>query len=107
MEKDDQNNIDCSPLFPSTKYGNRPLTCLFALSALGIWFGAVYASHHYVLDITVGWLCCIIGIGATELWFSRSAAKKDSWLAAYLKMISDNNHTAHTYLPVAATDKVP
>ncbi len=66
----------------------------------------MYASHHYVIDIVAGWGCCLIGIALTELWFTRSAGKKDSWLAAYLKMISDNNHTSHTYLPVAATDKV-
>ncbi|HXB43059.1 MAG TPA: phosphatase PAP2 family protein [Puia sp.] len=35
---------------------------LFALIMLGIWFSAVYSSHHYVLDILAGIACALTGI---------------------------------------------
>lgn len=34
----------------------------FGLVMVGIWFTAVYASHHYVLDVVAGIICAIIGI---------------------------------------------
>lgn len=41
----------------------------FGLVMVGIWFAAVYASHHYVLDVLAGILCAITGI----LLFNRLA----------------------------------
>ena len=35
---------------------------LFALIMVGVWFSAVYASHHYVLDILAGIACAIAAI---------------------------------------------
>ena len=35
---------------------------LFAVVMVGIWFTAVYASHHYVLDVCAGITCAIAGI---------------------------------------------
>jgi inositol phosphorylceramide synthase catalytic subunit len=35
---------------------------LFAVIMIGIWFSAVYSSHHYVLDILAGILCAATGI---------------------------------------------
>jgi len=35
---------------------------LFAVVMMGIWFSAVYSSHHYVLDILAGIACAITGI---------------------------------------------
>jgi hypothetical protein len=34
----------------------------FAVVMVGIWFAAVYSSHHYVLDVLAGILCAITGI---------------------------------------------
>ncbi len=34
----------------------------FALIMAGIWFAAVYSSHHYVLDVLAGIICAITGI---------------------------------------------
>ena len=34
----------------------------FAIIMVGIWFAAVYTSHHYVLDVIAGMLCAITGI---------------------------------------------
>jgi membrane-associated phospholipid phosphatase len=43
---------------------------------IGIWFSAVYLSHHYVVDVLAGMLCATIGITLFNLltkaaWFSR------------------------------------
>jgi hypothetical protein len=34
----------------------------FAIVMLGIWFTAVYASHHYIVDVLSGIVCAIAGI---------------------------------------------
>jgi membrane-associated phospholipid phosphatase len=44
---------------------------LFAIICLGIWFTAVYAGHHYVLDIITGVLTGITGILIAELGIYR------------------------------------
>jgi len=44
----------------------------FAIVVLGIWFTAVYASHHYVLDVLAGIVCAIIGISFFRLLATRS-----------------------------------
>lgn len=44
---------------------------------VGIWFAAVYTSHHYILDVIAGILCAMAGIGLFNLlktkwgWFAR------------------------------------
>jgi hypothetical protein len=38
------------------------INILFATVMLGIWFAAVYASHHYVLDVLAGIICATTGI---------------------------------------------
>lgn len=38
------------------------INILFAAIMVGIWFSAVYNSHHYVIDIGAGIACAIIGI---------------------------------------------
>jgi len=51
----------------------------FATVMAGIWFAAVYLSHHYVVDVLAGIICAIIGISLFEYimkysaWFRRSA----------------------------------
>lgn len=43
--------------------------CLFGFICVGIWFTAVYAGHHYVIDVLLGILTAIIGMLITEaLW---------------------------------------
>lgn len=41
---------------------------LFAVVMLGIWFAAVYNSHHYVLDVIAGILCSVLAISSFELF---------------------------------------
>lgn len=38
------------------------LNILFAVIVAGIWFAAVYTSHHYVLDVIAGIICAVAGI---------------------------------------------
>ncbi|MBN9482110.1 MAG: PA-phosphatase [Bacteroidetes bacterium 43-93] len=38
------------------------INILFSALMLGIWFSAVYNSHHYVIDVCAGILCAISGI---------------------------------------------
>lgn len=36
--------------------------CLFAVIMCGIWFTAVYTSHHYIIDVVLGIICAAAGI---------------------------------------------
>ncbi|WP_347156857.1 phosphatase PAP2 family protein [Pontibacter chitinilyticus] len=53
------------------------ICAFFAIIMVGIWFSAVYNSHHYVLDVLAGILCACCGIGlfnwllARKGWVSR------------------------------------
>lgn len=38
------------------------LNVFFALVMLGIWFTAIYTSHHYALDVIAGIICAFMGI---------------------------------------------
>lgn len=50
---------------------------IFGIVTVGIWFGAVYTGHHYILDVIAGILCAITGISLFNLllakwgWFAR------------------------------------
>lgn len=43
------------------------INILFALLMVGIWFSAVYNSHHYILDLIAGIVCAFLGIGLYQL----------------------------------------
>lgn len=49
----------------------------FGIVMIGIWFSAVYLSHHYIVDVLAGILCAIIGIAVFNIilykvtWFRR------------------------------------
>jgi len=55
----------------------RVATVIFGIVTVGIWFAAVYTSHHYVLDVLAGILCSVAGITlfnfllARWKWFGR------------------------------------
>ena len=38
------------------------INVLFAIIMMGIWFSAIYNSHHYILDVLMGIACAITGI---------------------------------------------
>ena len=49
------------------------ISIFFAVVAIGIWFSAVYLSHHYVLDVLAGIATGIIGISLFEYILKHSA----------------------------------
>lgn len=56
------------------------INLFFALVMLGIWFTAVYAGHHYLLDVLAGIVCALVGILAFNLlirtkWFGKFIRK--------------------------------
>jgi len=58
-----------------------PINWVFGTIMIGIWFAAVYSSHHYVLDVLAGILCAITGIWLFQRfihskgWVHRSVEK--------------------------------
>jgi len=44
---------------------------IFIIVMLGIWFTAIYASHHYVLDVIAGIITAIIGINLFNLFVNK------------------------------------
>ncbi|BAV08715.1 PAP2 superfamily protein [Filimonas lacunae] len=60
------------------------INLLFALVVGGIWFAAVYSSHHYVLDVMAG-ICCAI-IGFVIFHFLKSAAWFDRFISRLVSL---------------------
>ena len=48
------------------------INIFFVVVMLGIWFTAVYASHHYILDVLAGLLSAFIGITIFNLLVNRT-----------------------------------
>jgi len=62
-------------LYYGMRYRLRWWNALFALIMVGIWFAAVYSSHHYVLDVLAG-ICC----GITGIWLLNFLYVREGWL---------------------------
>jgi len=60
---------------------------LFAIFMTGIWFAAVYTSHHYILDIFAGIICGIAGIILFNFLISKSKAL-DQWIDQLVRITS-------------------
>ena len=59
----------------------------FAIVTVGIWFTAVYASHHYVLDVLAGITTACLGIGLYNLLIKKIPALQSA-LNSYQRVIS-------------------
>ena len=59
------------------------INLVFAIVAAGIWFSAVYNSHHYVLDVMAGILCASVGI----ILFNQ--LRKTRWLNAFMHWLTE------------------
>lgn len=59
---------------------------ILSVVSVGIWWAAVYSCHHYIIDVTLGVLCTIVGIALFEGGIMRIPAVKriygriSSWL---------------------------
>lgn len=51
------------------------INLLLAIITIGIWFAAVYSSHHYVLDVLAGITCAILGI-----WLFQKLLHTKGWV---------------------------
>lgn len=60
-------------LFYALKHKTGVFNLFFLTIMLGIWFAAVYTSHHYLLDVLAGIAVALTGIGALRLLLARSA----------------------------------
>jgi len=47
------------------------INIFFGVVTAGIWFTAVYASHHYILDVLAGIICALSGIVIFNILISR------------------------------------
>ena len=59
-------------LYYGIKYRMQWFNTLFALITAGIWFSAVYSSHHYLLDVLAGILVAITGISLFNFLYLRT-----------------------------------
>ncbi len=73
-------------LYYGWKFRLKWINLFFAIIMLGIWFSAVYTSHHYVLDVIAGILCAITGI-ALFSWLSAKQKTVKSAIDAYARVI--------------------
>ena len=48
-------------IYATMKRCNIVIITLFSIIMVGIWCTAVYASHHYIIDVTLGIICAILG----------------------------------------------
>ena len=61
-------------LYYGLKFRLKWINLFFFMVMSGIWFSAVYTSHHYVLDVLAGIICAVTGM----LLFSWVSAKQKS-----------------------------
>lgn len=71
----------------SAKFGHKKLSLIFLLFVLGIWFSAVYLTHHYILDVIAGLACAVLSIVLFEKVLLKSPRIR-KWIAEYEKLIS-------------------
>lgn len=60
---------------------------LFFLVMLGIWFAAVYTSHHYLLDVLAGIGCALLGIFFFQ-WIVQRNRKAQKLLQMFVRAIT-------------------
>jgi inositol phosphorylceramide synthase catalytic subunit len=63
------------------------LNLFLGLIVVGIWFAAVYTSHHYTLDVLAGILCAVVGIFLFNQ-FANKSPKVKRLLSRYIAIIS-------------------
>ncbi len=69
--------------------GHKFLSGIFFVFVLGIWFSAVYLTHHYILDVIAGLVCAGFSIALFEkVLLKNSYVQK--WINNYEKLISKN-----------------
>jgi len=62
------------------------INLFFCFVMLGIWFAAVYTSHHYILDVLSGLICALLGIVLLQSVILKNKRYK-AWFDAIFKRI--------------------
>lgn len=62
-------------LFFGIKHKYGAWNVFFAIVMIGIWFGAVYSGHHYILDVLAGILCAAVAIALLQWWMHQKSGK--------------------------------
>lgn len=66
---------------------SRVWKCILGIVTFGIWFTAVYTSHHYILDVCGGIFCTFIAVLLFEQGLMRLSSFR-RWLHRYARYIS-------------------
>jgi hypothetical protein len=73
-------------LFYGLKFRLKAWNILFAIIMFGIWFAAIYSSHHYVLDVLAGMGCAVLGVALFQSWIKTKSGRR--FLDALLSITS-------------------
>ena len=60
---------------------------VFAIITLGIWWTAIYSTHHYIIDVLLGILTAIVGVILLE-GFILNGRHGERFIDRYVKLIS-------------------
>lgn len=66
------------------------MSAFLGVVTLGIWFTAVYTSHHYIIDVTLGIACALVGFLLFEYVFMRVPAFT-RFMGRYEKYVGKSN----------------
>lgn len=67
-------------LIYASKQHVKWLKILFAIVMAGIWFSAIYLSHHYILDVLAG-----IGCGLLGVFIFEKVMLKNKWFSGFMR----------------------
>lgn len=73
-------------LYYGIKFRLKWVNIFFTTIMVGIWFSAVYTSHHYVLDVLAGIFCAVLGIALFSILSTKQRTVK-KWIHAYAQLI--------------------
>jgi membrane-associated phospholipid phosphatase len=74
-------------LYYSWKNRMYVMTVTAAVIMLGIWFAAVYTSHHYILDVLAGAACAVVGIWLFQKWVRANGRSRPFFTALLYKIV--------------------
>jgi inositol phosphorylceramide synthase catalytic subunit len=75
-------------VFYAWRITNNFFKGVFISVAVGIWFSAVYNSHHYVLDVIAGIICAVVGITLYQKVLLKNSAY-NNWIERYYNVIKN------------------
>jgi len=73
-------------LYYGLKFRLKWINLFFVTIMIGIWFSAVYTSHHYLLDVLAGIICAVTGIWLFSWLITKQKSVKNA-IDAYARII--------------------